>query len=281
LNNIKATRYLVDAHVHFYDCFSISDVLDSAYANFQAIAKQDSMFTDFLGFLLLAETTKDHTYLELRKNAKQGKTIATKDGEKWHFSCFDDDDTAISAVRSTGQILIIFAGRQIITKEGLEVLALITTCSFKDGTPIREVIKFIGQCKGIAVVPWGAGKWLGQRGKLLKELIKSDLNTQFFLGDNGGRPNFWQKPAHFLQAEKMGMKILPGTDPLPLPSEGCRVGKFGFAIDKKNSSTQPGKDLKDRITDHNLQLLPYGQPERNFRFLYNQIKIRMRKFNKL
>ena len=163
MNNIKATSCLVDAHVHLYDCFCLSDVLDSAHDNFQNIAKQDSTCSNFLGFLLLAETARDHAYSKLREDAKRGKGIATKDGEKWYFSCFDDDETAISAVRSTGQILIIIAGRQIVTKEGLEVLALITTNSFEDGTTIRDAIKLIGHCKGIAVIPWGVGKWLGQK----------------------------------------------------------------------------------------------------------------------
>lgn len=51
------------------------------------------------------------------------------------------------------------AGRQIVTAEKLEVLALGTDLDIDDGRPIREVLSLVTENGGLPVIPWGAGKW--------------------------------------------------------------------------------------------------------------------------
>ena len=50
---------------------------------------------------------------------------------------------------------------------------------------------------GLAIVPWGFGKWVGKRGKALRRALESVDSRQFFLGDNSGRPKFSPTPLIF------------------------------------------------------------------------------------
>lgn len=267
---------LVDAHVHIYDCFRLPEVLDSALLNMRSAATQHAVGVNFTGCLLLSETTNEHVHLQLQDYSATGQAVATEKSDEWVFSCPADDNTAVIATNTAGRSLVILAGRQIVTREGLEVLALISPDSFSDGLPLEEVIGQIVQGDAIAVLPWAVGKWLGKRGSLLDLLMQAEPRQQFVLGDNGGRPVFWKNPHHLALARTLGIKILPGSDPLPLASEGNRVGSFGFAIQHELSLQRPGEVLKQLIRDRDVEFQPYGALERSSRFVYNQVRLRMR-----
>ena len=95
------------------------------------------------------------------------------------------------------QGFLLIAGRQIVTEENLEVLALLTDRKFEDGLPLQEVIQTVRENKGISVIPWGFGKWMGRRGRFLESALEEAENSELFLGDNSGRPVFWSRPSHF------------------------------------------------------------------------------------
>lgn len=276
VNNGGQVSCLVDAHVHLYSCFHLPEVLDAALRNMQSAATQYAAATNFTGCLLLSETADEQVHQQLQGYAVTGQAVATKNSDAWVFSCPADDNTAVIATNATGQSLVILAGRQIVTREGLEVLALISPGSFNDGLPLEEVISQIVQDDGIAVLPWAVGKWLGKRGRLLDNLMQAEPRQSFMLGDNGGRPVFWRNPHHLSMAMTLGIKILPGSDPLPLASEGNRVGSFGFVMQHELSLDRPGEGLKQLIRDRSVALQPYGALERASRFVYNQARLRMR-----
>ena len=167
------------------------------------------------------------------------------------------------------------AGRQIITAEGLELLALATDSMFEDGLSISSALGTVREQDAIPVFPWGVGKWLGKRGKLLSTLLESETNTDLCLGDNSGRPVFWRNPLHFQQARVKNFDLLPGTDPLPFPEEAHRVGSFGFMVNGSLSNTQPSTDLKRILRNRSSQKIAYGQLETALRFTANQIRLRI------
>ena len=72
----------------------------------------------------------------------------------------------------TGQTLYVIAGRQIITRERLEVLALCTAKEFADGEEVETVLDKVRRAGGLPVLPWGAGKWWGTRGRIVTELLR-------------------------------------------------------------------------------------------------------------
>ncbi len=270
---------LVDAHVHIYHCFDLAALLGAAHQNFanhlhriEIRQGKDGFFT---GILMLAETSGAHWYQQLAEYAREGKRIKDHDSLEWRFVLPPEDDCSLLAQSSRGESLVLVAGRQIATAEGLEVLALATTTMFSDGQSLKHTLRAVHQADAIAVIPWGAAKWLGERGAVLTQLLRRPPETPFFFGDNGGRPRFWRNPSHFKKAEAVGIRILPGTDPLPLQSEVSRVGSFGFIINKSVSMSQPTQDLKRFLTDANVFIRPYGQLQHPYHFLRNQIHLRL------
>lgn len=273
-DNTQHGLILVDAHVHIHDCFNLGTLLSSAYENFRIEALRRKAADEFTGVLILTETSKHNWFSRLSACADAGTALADETGGGWHF--FHTNEVCSLLARSGGgRHLILLAGRQIVTEEKLEVLALATRRNFQDGTPVRDLILAINECGAIPVLPWGVGKWLGRRGQILQSLLTSSDRPEFFLGDNGGRPIFWPRPAMFQVAERLGMRVLPGSDPLPLPLEELRCGSFGFAIEGVVSEERPHADIKRLIEDSTAEILSFGNLEKPLRFIRNQLQLRL------
>ena len=219
---------IIDAHVHIHECFDLSKFLKSAYENCKVQATKKQHHSPFVGVLLLTESAWDHWFQQLASYADKTQAISHNSHSYWSFHRTAEDFT-LFAQSTQGNKLLIVAGRQIVTKEKLEVLALLTSQSFQDGISIEETINQVKQSGGIPVIPWGFGKWWGARGKLLSELMQSSVMTNVFLGDNSGRPSFLPYPSQFTLANKQGIRIFPGSDPLPFASENCRPCSVGFS----------------------------------------------------
>jgi len=266
---------LIDAHVHIYDCFDLEKFLDSAYENFKTEADKQGHADDFTGVLLLAETSKDNWFQHLSDYADGKKLPGNKTAGAWKFNRTDDLES-LCARSDDKRELFLIAGRQIVTAEGLELLALATIDSFEDGTSIKQLIKIVRKKGAIPVIPWGFGKWMGQRGTFLNQFIEEVEDTGLFLGDNSGRPNFWHRPKLLKKGESKDIQILPGSDPLPLANEFNRVGNFGFAIHGELLPDYPAKNLKRILLNSTVHLQPYGRLEQPLHFFHNQLNIRLR-----
>jgi len=261
---------LVDAHVHIYDCFDLEIFFESAFTNFQSEAARMGQVDDFTAALLLTETSKDNWFERLESYAGNKTTNEIKTIRDWTFH-HTDEDCSLCARGSKNQSLFVIAGRQIVTAEKLEVLALATDKKFKDGVPIEQVIQSIRDMGAIPVIPYGFGKWIGKRGKVVRNLLQKTEGTKFFLGDNGGRPRFLPRSSHFKQAEKKGIRVLPGSDPLPLPSEEWRPGSFGCIIPERLDELRPSTHLKGILKNSTIKIVSYGGLESPIRFFRNQL----------
>lgn len=262
---------LADAHVHIYDCFDLDQFLDAAYENFKRSAAQQGHQNKFTAALLLTETSHDH-YFNTLQQAAQGQ--ASPLTQRWQFKQTQEAG-ALYAYTADQQEMWIIAGRQIITAEDLEVLALASDQTFEDGHPIETVIRDVLAGGGIPVIPWGFGKWLGRRGQIVNRLLDQREFPVLFLGDNSGRPVFWKRPPYFQQAEQQGLLVLPGTDPLPFASEVSRPGQFGFAIPGALNSDTPITSLKQALLAPEAKLKTYGSLENPFRFFRNQLAMQI------
>ena len=267
-NQNNKNLIIADAHVHINDCFDLEKMLNASLANFQQNSQQQGYQNNFTGILFLTETKEQDYFNRLAQGKKKIKN--------WLFQP-TAEKLSLYAHNNLNQGLFLIAGRQIVTAENLEVLALITEQKFEDGLSLEATIQAIVTAGGIPVLPWGVGKWIGRRGKILGNLCQKSELSPIFLGDNGGRPNFWLRPRYFQQAETKGIKILPGSDPLPLVSEYSRPGSFGFTIEDSLSWEKPGKGIEQMLLDPQISLQPYGSLENPVRFISNQLAIRYRK----
>jgi hypothetical protein len=275
-DNLNGSLVLVDAHVHIHDCFPLASFLDGAYDNFKNVARMEGKADGFFGVLMLTETSRADFFQRMASCASGDCSMDTGD---WNF-IKTAEESSLVAQRHSGEQLLIVAGRQIVTSENLEVLALGTAKSYSDGAPISEVIKKVLDDGALAAVPWGFGKWLGRRGSVVTQILDGEVQPGFFLGDNSGRPHHMARPKHFEQAARKNIAILPGSDPLPFASQYQRAGRYGFAVKGTLDKHTPAKNLKQLIKQQAHEIKLYGQLERPLSFIKNQIGMQLYKYKK-
>ena len=267
---------VIDAHVHIHDCYSLPEFFDAAYQNMMNAAKQNGAINDVSGVLLLTETIHADWFEKYSNFSDSGGNVTPGLGEWMVYPTEERNSLLIK--KSSGEQVFVIAGRQIITAENLEVLALGTEKSFKDGLPVATAVASVLSCGALAVLPWGFGKWFGKRGSTVSKLIPDITDSRIFMGDNSGRPVFLPEPVQFSIARKAGLAILPGSDSLPLKRAQKRVGQFGAILQGQLSPKQPAKQLIALLADKSVNLSPYGHLEKTVQFFINQISLRIRKF---
>jgi len=264
---------LVDAHVHMQDCFNLAQFFRSAFNNFKTTA--DQLGGDYSALIVLTEVSGTQRFSQLKELCASAEPIQDDVYGTWRLQ-ETAESCSVEVIGSEGESFIIASGRQIVTMEKLEVLALFSDSQFPEGESLQQTIERVKKGKALPVIPWGVGKWLGKRGKLLSEFINSEHSQGVFLGDNGGRPILWPTPDHFILGGQRGMLVLPGTDPLPLAREVARVGSFGFYQAEKLSTDCPGAELMSRLLDANALVTPYGKLRAPLSFLSDQFGIRLK-----
>ena len=128
---------LADTHIHFYNCFDIGYLLDSAFKNFQKESEKSGGKTPFKAFLFLAETKTEswfqHQYDQVLREPSRSQRVG-----QWTVQLTNEDCSLY--VRSNDRKgLYIIAGRQVKTMEKLEGLALGTIHDFEEGPPFRRI----------------------------------------------------------------------------------------------------------------------------------------------
>jgi hypothetical protein len=256
----------IDAHVHIHNCFDLDAFFDAAYGNFRAEAKQGGMELGS-AFLLLTEGGRQHWFRQLQENgnlARNWRALPT--GEPISLRLERRD--------RPGLRMYLAAGRQIVTAEKLEVLALLSGSIFEDGKPLGRTVAEVRQADGLPALPWGAGKWLGARKRVLTDYLGRHGEEDLFLADNGCRPSFWPFP---LYARKAGPRLLAGSDPLPFPWEARRAGSFGISLRGDIDEGAPAASLRELLRDRWQRPQPYGRTETSFRFFRNQAAMQIHK----
>jgi len=263
-----AGPFLVDAHTHIYDCFDKAAFFRGASANFQHAARHLGRPSAPIGCLLLTERQDGHYFRQIYDG------VDTDNVGGWVFSR-TAEDCSLLAQRHDGSEteLLIVAGRQVATRERLEVLALGTGETFSDGLALPMALAAVVESGAVAVLPWGFGKWWFDRGRQIRNALDAGVPGQVFVGDNGGRPGLIPRPKQFGIAARRGIFDLPGSDPLPFRSEEARAGSFGFILDGAIDRLRPADGLKKLIRRQSTQPTLYGQQESVQRFVVNQLRI--------
>jgi hypothetical protein len=228
-----------DAHVHLYPQFSAEHLLASARENFFCRCG-DNWSPPPTMALLFADTARAEGFAALTALAEGGTAVGRfrlrKTAEKHSLVAIDPTHPE--------ERLLLLAGRQVVTAEKIELLSLFCPAIIKDGLELTQTVTEIHKRDGFAVLPWGVGKWLGKRGAILDNYLRQADPRGLFVGDNGGRPKLWPAPRLFEVAAGRGIRLLPGSDPLPLPAQEKCVGSYGFRCQGTCGEEHPARDLR-------------------------------------
>ena len=260
---------LIDAHVHFHACFNRDAFLDAASRNFARGAAGMGITGPFTGCLMLAETAGERYFLRWQRR---------EDGVKfglWDFEPTAEPAALIARRRSDGERLLVVAGRQVRSREGLEVLGLATLEEFPDGLPFRDALARVRWSGALTVIPWGFGKWWFYRGALIEAVVCRAERPGICLGDNAGRLELAGRPRLFREAEARGIPVLPGTDPLPLPEHAGRAGAYGFLLEEGFDEEQPAQSLRRTLRSLAAPPRTYGRCRDLTAFCQDQLALRL------
>jgi hypothetical protein len=252
----------VDAHVHFHDALRVAPTLEAAAMNFKAVGRR---VDGFLGVLLLTQSNTERVFETLQESPRAGD---------WQLGPASDETETLIAHRGSESIAVV-CGRQLRTAEGLEVLALGTRASFPDGLPLAHAIASVQDSGAITVLPWGFGKWLGERGRQIEQAFARGAPERLFAGDNGGRVESLPMPRLIRKSAARGFRVLPGSDPFPFAGDHRRVGGFGFMAATELPLSAPWKALRTWILESTGSPSPYGRGCDPLRFVFNQVGIQL------
>src|SRR5262245_25238663 len=157
---------LVDGHVHVHECFDVARLFDAAAANFAAAARTIAGERGYDSVLCLVESRAERFLDAVR--ARRDRVWRGGHGF-WEIEPTSEHEALVARRGSTRLTLI--AGRQIVTRERLEVLALGTTAPLPDDEPIEATLAAVRDVGAATVLPWGVGKWLGARGAVVARIL--------------------------------------------------------------------------------------------------------------
>src|SRR5688572_22656955 len=111
---------LVDGHVHVHECFDVARVFDAAAANFAAAARAlaGERASEYDAVLCLVEC-RGQRFLDGVRTRRTGRVWRGSHGF-WEAEHGCEPETLI--VRRGNTRLQLIAGRQLVTRERLEVL---------------------------------------------------------------------------------------------------------------------------------------------------------------
>lgn len=252
----------VDGHVHFHTLDRVAPTLDAAADNFRAMSRGPA---GPLGAVLLAQAARERVFEAL---------LASAPVPGWSFVPARDEPETLIARKGTATIAVI-CGRQVRTDDGLEVLAIGTRQEFPDGLTLSEAVDAVQRSGALTVLPWGFGKWLGERGKRVATMLEARGADALFVGDNGGRATLMGVPALIRTSAQKGFRVLSGTDPLPVAGDYRRVGGFGFLAGIEVPEAAPWRALRAWLISRRASPEPYGRACGPVRFAVNQITLRL------
>lgn len=254
----------VDGHVHLHAEFGTDSALTAAVTRFAGACGEPC------GVLCLTESAGVDAFAGLRS-----RVGGAPNGE-WTVHATEEDESVRCERRSGGTVFVL-AGRQVVAAEDLEVLAVATPARFEDGAPFLDAVRAVVEDGAIAVVPWGFGKWWGRRGRLVREAFAGAAPDRLFPGDNGGRWHPAGPPPLLRELRAGGYRVLPGSDPLPLPDQDRRVGSAGFVLQDRPDSLRPAAWLRSRLRDPQARVEGYGDGVGLAEFVLSQARMQLRK----
>lgn len=263
------TTLAIDGHVHLYPVYDLKNAVDYGVRNLKDQSKKIS--SSIIPVWLLVERSDANFFDRIDQSPDQFKN----DGVKFKRG---NDAATIVVEKDNRVILYIFAGRQLVTKEGLEVLSLISNLNIPDRQQsIDDVIQAVKDSEGIPALNWAPGKWFFNRGKVIARQIQEKSTNEIFIGETTLRNTLWPEPKLVKKARKKGFPVIAGSDPLPFKGEEKCIGSFGFTIEGDFDLAKPARSLRDMMNSNRDSIKIIGHRNNVFKFASRQYKIMMEK----
>ncbi len=151
-NLMPKTNLIVDGHVHIYDCGDLDKFFDMAINNmdnmYKSIYPEDN---NYQKALLFTEGKNNDYFSRFKANDNFGKH------SEYKFENIQEDCSLILSKNNEPRCYII-SGRQIVTREKLEVLSIASSQNIEDGLSIEDVVKKLLDNQQIVIINWGVGK---------------------------------------------------------------------------------------------------------------------------
>ncbi len=144
---------------------------------------------------------------------------------------------------SGGEGLWVLAGRQIVTRERVEVLGLGLRALVPEQLDAAETVERVRAAGALAVLPWAPGKWFGRRGRVIASLMDRFGPDAVALADTTLRPVGWPTPLPIRHAIREGFRVFAGSDPLPFAGEEARIGSLATVVDGIPDIASPASSI--------------------------------------
>ncbi|MGD8328606.1 MAG: hypothetical protein PVJ49_04165 [Acidobacteriota bacterium] len=273
---------LLDAHVHYHAGFSRDAFFHAATRNLRTGGLLIGVREPLVVGLMFTESAGVDAFAGFAAEAAGGPPATQPerplaDASDWSFRATAEHNS-LWAVHNDGdgEVLVI-AGRQLVTREKLEVLALGCREALPDGMTLRAARDAVLAAGAVPVVPWGFGKWWASRGRVVREMIEADSPGRWYLGDNAGRPRASRRPPLFASAARRHVFVLPGSDPLPLPFQEAKAGRCGFAMPGPLDEQRPAATVLEWLRACDTQPPTFGRYESLTRFARDQVAMQLRR----
>jgi len=226
---------IIDTHIHLYRQHNLKTALKVCAARLAALAPQATCAA------VLTERAGENFFEQLESGQLHlPDDCALRVVEKRH--CLKIESTSVAS-------LYLFAGRQIVTAERLELLCLGINAAIPDGLPAADAVLRIRETGGVAVLTWAVGKWLFRRKKVVNRLLEEFAPQELLIGDSAMRPVFWPAPAAMQTALLQQRRIIAGSDPLPAPGEERVMGSYATLLEEADlNETHPFDSLAKALT---------------------------------
>lgn len=211
---MKPLRIHLDAHAHIYPFHDVPALLLAALDHMPRIAPTD------LRVLCLAERFDCSFFQALSQDEIR------LPGDRWRIAAWDPNGGVKIRHLPDHRDIWILAGRQIVSAERIEICSLFSDTPIPDGLPARDILHDILAAGGLPALDWAPGKWLFQRGTLVRQLVSEFPPSQLALIDTSLRPFPWPAPRLYAAARRQGRAVLAGSDPLPFPGEEEIAGSY-------------------------------------------------------
>lgn len=247
--------------MHLYPCFDRVALLRAALARAGALGGPLC--------LLLCESSGHQAFRELCEGRAAGGALAVRPTS-------EAISLQVSEPGAAGSLYLV-AGRQFVSSEGVEVLALgLEPDSPLAATADRErpaswLLERALETAALAVLPWGLLKWTGARGRLVNQLARErcfGAHPSFLLGDVAQRCWPWPEPRLLREH-----RVLAGSDPLPVPGAERRVARYGTRVQGSLLPHAPARSLFDALRS-STRLERFGRAETPLETLREQIMYR-------
>lgn len=208
---------VLDSHVHFYGGIYggmsanriASQLRDSAPQELKSASLQLGLIVFNRGGLDCYEQFLSHN----------GSLISGENA--------DDSSTVLSTEIGP---LYCWKGFQFITKERLELLVAGPDLKPINGIPLADLLRLYPAQTHIRILPWSPGKWTLARARMVDDLLRSIEPNELYIGDIGMRPRFTPPPRAFNIIKQRGLRMLAGSDTLPLSYDWTLIGKYNSLI---------------------------------------------------